>query len=248
MRDAVASERIKLATARSSVVLAVLAAAVPLALGVLVAVSIPTDVSVSDDTIANRYNFAIAGLSTSHVLLAVLGALLIGSEYRNNTIRVTLAAEPRRLRVHGAKIVVMGVVGVLIGIAATLSSFFAASAILGARGHGVSVSDPGVLRALCGAVLVAGLYALVGLGVGTIVRATAGAITILVVWPVIVEPILTGFLPSVGKYFPFSAATAAASPNGTKDVLNPYAGGAIFLVFTVVLLIAGGAALSARDA
>jgi Mn2+/Fe2+ NRAMP family transporter len=59
---------------------------------------------------------------------------------------------------------------------------------------------------------------------------------------------LTGFLPSVGKYFPFSAATAAASPDGAKDVLNPYAGGAIFVAFTVVLLIAGGTLLSARDA
>jgi hypothetical protein len=248
MRDAVHSEGIKLATARSSAVLAVIAAVVPLALGVLVAVSIPTNVSGVDDTIANRYSFATAGLGTSHVLLAVLGALLIGSEYRNNTIRVTLAAEPRRLRVHGAKIVVMAVVGVVIGVVATVSSFFAASAILGARGRGVSVSDPGVLRALIGAVVVAGLYALVGLGVGTIVRATAGAITFLVVWPVIVEALLTGFLPSVGKYFPFSAATAALSPDGAKNVLNPYAGGAIFLAFTLGVLIAGGALLSARDA
>jgi ABC-2 type transport system permease protein len=95
---------------------------------------------------------------------------------------------------------------------------------------------------------VAVLVALVGLGVGTIVKATAGAITVIVVYPVIVEALLVNFVPSVGKYLPFAAGNALQSPDGTKDVLSPLAGGVLFTAFAAVLLVVGGALLQSRDA
>ena len=247
MGDAVRSECVKLRTARANVVLLLLALVVPVLLTALVAGTVPLD-QLPDDTPANRFSLAIAGLGTGHTLLGVLGVLVIGSEFRHNTIRVTFSAIPRRMRVHGAKIVLVAVVSAVVGIVAVVSSYLVGSAILGARGFGVSLSDAGVTRSLAGAVLVAVLAGLVGLGVGTIVKATAGAITVIVVYPVIIEALLVSFVPSVGKYLPFAAGNALQSPDGTKDVLSPLAGGVIFTAFAAVLLVVGGALLQSRDA
>ena len=189
MADAVRSEWLKLRTARANVVLLLLALVVPVLLTVLVTATVPLD-ELPDDTPANRFSLAVAGLGIGHTLLGVLGVLVIGSEFRHNTIRVTFSAIPRRLRVHAAKIVLVAVVSALVGLVAVASSYLVGSAILDARGFGVSLSDTGVTRSLAGAVLVAVLMGLVGLGVGTIVRATAGAITVIVVYPVIVEALL----------------------------------------------------------
>ena len=247
MRDAVRSEWIKLRTARANVVLLLLAVGVPVLLTLLVTATAPFD-SLPDDTPANRFSLAIAGIGIGHTLLAVLGVLVIGSEFRHNTIRVTFSAVPRRRRVHAAKIATAVSVSAAVGVVAVLSSYGVGAAVLGGRDHGVSLSEPGTVRSLVGSVGVAILMGLVGLGVGTIVRATAGAITLVVVYPVIVESLLVNFIPSVGKYLPFAAGNALQSPDGTKDVLSPVAGGTIFTAFAVALLVVAGALLSARDA
>jgi len=245
--DAVRSEWIKLRTARANLVLLVLALAVPVLLTALVAGTAPLD-TLPDDTPDNRFSLAIVGSGTAHTLLAVLGVLVIGSEYRHNTIRVTFAAVPRRLRVHAAKIVTVAALALVVGVVAVGSSYLVGAAILDARGHGVALGDPGATRSLVGSAVLAALTGLVGLGIGTILRATAGAITLVVVYPVIVEALLVNFVPSVGKYLPFAAGAALQSPDGSKDVLSPLAGGAIFAAFAVVLLVVGGALLAKRDA
>ncbi len=247
MADVVRSEWLKLRTARANLVLLLLALLVPVLLTALVTGTTPLD-ALPDDTPANRFSLAIAGTGTGHTLLAVLGVLVIGSEFRHNTIRITFSAVPRRLRVHAAKIVTVAAVGLVVGVVAVGSSYLVGAAILDARGRGVSLSDPGNVRSLAGSVLVAIVMGLIGLGMGTIVRATAGAITLVVVYPVIVEALLVNFVPSVGKYLPFAAGTALQSPDGATDVLSPLAGGVIFVAFAAALLVVAGALLTARDA
>ena len=95
------------------------------------------------------------------------------------------------------------------------------------------------------------VYSLVGLGVGAIIRATAGAITLVVVWPVIVESILTVVLPRIGKWLPFNAGSQLTSTDPTinpREALTPRAGGLVFLIFALVLLAVGTALVSWRDA
>jgi ABC-2 type transport system permease protein len=247
MGDAIRSEWLKLRTTRATVVLLVLALLVPIALVILVTASVPLD-TLPDDTIANRFSLTIAGAGLGDTLLAVTGVLAMSSEYRHNTIRVTIAAVPSRWRVLGAKIVVVAAVSIVIAAIAVTFSYVVGAAILGARAHGVSISDPGVARSIVGAVLLAVLEALIGLTVGTIIRATAGAVTLVVLWPVLIEPLLFALLPGVGKFLPYTAGSALQSPEGTKDVLSPLAGGVVIVAFTTVLLVAAGVLLQRRDA
>ena len=127
--DAVHSEWIKLRTARSNLVLLVLALVVPVLTTALATAATPLD-SLPDDTPANRFSLAIAGTGIGHTLLAVLGVLVIGSEFRHNTIRTTFSAIPRRLRVHRAKIVTVAAVGLVVGAVGVLSSYVVGAAIL----------------------------------------------------------------------------------------------------------------------
>ena len=90
--------------------------------------------------------------------------------------------------------------------------------MLSARGAPIDFSLPGTSRVLIGAVLLAVLYTLAGLGVGAIVRSQPLAIVVIVVWPLLVEGIVGGIFPSVGKWLPFRAANAmlAIDPTGTS--------------------------------
>ena len=246
MGDAIRSEWIKLRTARANVVLVLIAIGAPALLTALVTATAP--IEQGDDTLANRFTLALSGTGIGATLLTVVGVLVIGAEFRHGTIRVTLAAVPRRLRVHGAKIVAVAAVALLAAIVAVVTSYVVGAAILGGRGHGLSLSDGGVARSLVGAIVLGPLYGLVGLGVGTIIRSTAGAITTVVAYPVVVEALVVGFVPGVGKYLPFAAGSALQSPDGARDVLPPLAGGALFLAFTAALLVLAGALLNSRDA
>jgi ABC-2 type transport system permease protein len=248
MADTIRGEWLKLRTTRSNLVLLVLAAGVPVLLTLLVTASVPADTLAHDTTANDRFGLTVAGVGIAQTLVAVLGVLMIGAEYRHNTIRVTFAAVPVRRRVHASKIVLMAAVGTAIGAVTVLSSYLVGAAVLGARGHGVALSDEGVTRALLGAVLLAALYGLVGLGLGTMVRATAAAITAVVVWPVVIESLVAGFLPDIGKFLPFTAGGALVQAVPSEDLLSPWAGGTIFALFAAALLLAGGVMLDRRDA
>ncbi len=129
-------------------------------------------------------NNALAGMVPGLLLTGVLGVLIMTSEYTSGMIRATLAAAPRRLLVLAAKAAVFGGVTLVLGEAAAFTAFFAGGAALR---HGITapaLTQPGVLRAVVLSGASFGLIGLLGLGLGAIVRHTAGAIGVLVggVW------------------------------------------------------------------
>ena len=127
-----------------------------------------------------------------------------------------------------AKALVVAATGLVVGGVATLFSYVLGNAILTSRDMELVLEGSTQLRALAGAIILFALYGLVGLGLGAIIRATAGAITLLVVWPVIVENIISGFFPKFGRWLPFTAGSQLMSTSSTFDaeeVLTPRAGG-----------------------
>ena len=247
MIDAIRSEWIKLRSARSNFVLLILATAVPVALTLLLAFTVqPEDVTAED-----TFGLLLVGDNIGQLLLGVLGVLVIGQEYRHTTIRVTFTADPNRARVMTAKGVVIAATGLIVGGVATLFSYVLGNAILTSRDMELVMEGSTQVRALAGAVLLFALYGLVGLGLGAIIRATAGAITLLVVWPLIVESIISGFFPKVGRWLPFTAGSQLMSTSSTFDAaeaLTPRAGGLLFTVFALVLLLVGTTLVVRRDA
>jgi ABC-2 type transport system permease protein len=144
---------------------------------------------------------SLAGVFFGQIAAAVLAVLVITSEYATRMIRTTFSATPRRRTVLVAKTAVVSAVVLVVGLATSVACFQVGQWIL--RGNGfnyeggypaVTLADDEALRAvlLSGAYL--GLLAVFSVGVGAIVRHTAGAITI--VLAVVLAPVIAvGFLP-----------------------------------------------------
>jgi len=131
--------------------------------------------------------FPLVGCLTLMVVAASTGAAAIVSEYSSGLIRTTTVAVPARGAVVLAKAVVTAAVWALVGAITSTASFAVSQAILDGRHAAVSISDPGALPALLAATLLAPVCALIGLGLGVLIRhsiaTTVTAIVTLVMLP-----------------------------------------------------------------
>lgn len=192
----------------------------------------------------------LSSTSLAALLLAVLGGLAVTGEYATGTITATLTAVPRRWAVLAAKALVLvvlgGVVALAVSVAALLlgASFFPADVRVG-------LGDEGVLGAVLANAASMVSLALLGLGVGAVLRSTAGTITLLVALVFVAPPLLPVFgvdwLTTASEHTPVSAALSFAQLDGSA----PYGTTTAVLVlvgWAVVPLLAGLVALQRRDA
>lgn len=196
--------------------------------------------------------FSLSGLWLAQLAVGVLGALLITSEYATGQIRATFGATPQRLTVVAAKATAFAGVVAVVGMIASFSAFAIGQAIFEPNGLGVSISDPGVLRAVAGGGLYLSTVGLLGLALGTIVRRTAGAVAALV-GVLLLAPIIGGFLPAsfqedVVKFFPAQAGMAIFQVTPDPRALSPWTGIAVLAAYIAVAFVVGGIALVRRDA
>ncbi len=194
----------------------------------------------------------LQGFLLAQLLVGVLGVLFVTGEYGTGMIRSTFQAVPRRWPVVGAKAVVFGAVALVAMTLASFAAFFAAQIFLGPDGHGSSLGDDGVLRAIIGTGAYLTLVGVLGGALGWILRSTASALAALI-GLLMILPLLVGFLPgSVGdtvtKYLPSSAGDAIASSVRLPDALAPGAGLAVLVAWVVVALAVGLATVRRRDA
>lgn len=193
-----------------------------------------------------------AGLQFSQLAVCVLGVLVITNEYSSGTIKASLLAVPRRTPVLVAKAAVFAAVVFVVGELAAFPSFFIGAAILHHR-VAVSLGDPGVFRAMIGSGLYLAALGVFSIAIGALIRHTAGAITGVIGFVLVLAP-LTQLLPgSVGQhlhaYLPSEAGALIVSPQqGPTDLLTPWQGYAVFSLWTAALMIAAIYALNRRDA
>lgn len=188
----------------------------------------------------------------AQLVVAVLGVMVISAEYTTGMIRSTLQAQPRRLTVLAAKVIVFAALMLVVGEVLSFAAFFGGRAIIAAH-IPVGLGDPGVTRAVLGAGLYLALLGLFALAFGAILRHTAGAITT-VLGIVLILSILTGLLPGswgrhVNAWMPTNAGALImqARPQ-PDDLLSAWQGLAVFAGWTALLLIVGGVLFVKRDA
>ena len=192
------------------------------------------------------------GIGLGQLAIAVLGVLIITSEYSTGVIRASLLAVPRRLPVLAAKAVVFAVLLLVVTEIVAFCSFFVGSAILHAHVP-VALGDAGVTRAVIGAGLYLTVLGLLALAIGTMIRHTAGSIST-IIGVVFVLPILTGLLPSswgahINAYLPEQAGTLITHTRQTADdLLSPWQGFGVMCIWTVLALAVAAYLLEHRDA
>ncbi len=193
-------------------------------------------------------NQSLSGLAIGSLALGVLGVLAISGEYGSGTIRSSMSAMPRRGVLLTAKVVVVGLGTLVIGQVLSFISFFEGQAVLSGGAPTATLTQPGVLRAvaLSGAFLA--LYALLALGIGTIIRHTAGAIAVFA-GVTLLAPILLRPLGSISRFAPeviFANSVAAVLPESNS--VSVTLGVVLMLAYCVVALGLGAVLLRRRDA
>ena len=246
MSALISSEWLKLRTVVGNLVLLILSVALSVGFSILVPLIIIKD-RIGDLTPQTVFSFALAGLSIAQALVGVLGVQLITQEFRF-TARLTFSAEPRRSRVMVAKAVTITAVGLAIGAVAVAAGLLVGGSLLKARDFPFEYGGAGFWRAVVGSVAVTAIYGLVGLGLGALLRSPAAAITIFVVWVLIVEGIVYALVPTVGKFAPFQAGAQLSSIDPVDPGLGPLWGGLLFAGFALALLAAGTMIVMKHDA
>ncbi len=232
LRGAIASEFTKLRSVRSTY----------WTLGALFVVSVGLGILIAAGTAANFANNPgnKAGFDATQaslgaffeigqLIIAVLGAMVITSEYSTGMIRTSLTAQPRRGVVYTAKAIVFTAVTLVISIITAFVAFFVGQAMLSGKGVAASlfhtvtipananvtcngpggctatffgtdvISPSAVLTAIIGTALFVTIVALIAYGVGALVRHTAGAIAIVIALLFIV-PVLEHTLPDTWRW------------------------------------------------
>jgi ABC-2 type transport system permease protein len=221
------------------------AVALPLIALLTVAVSVGASTASSADVVRS----SLIGVELGQAAVAVWGVQILAGEYGSGLITATFTALPRRLDVLAAKAVYL-LAGVLaVGVPSIVISVLA--------GHGLATGYPAlssgaVLRAGFGAVAYLGIIALVGLGVGALVRspvAGTGMVLGLLLAPTVVMSLLK---PDWQRWvYKLSPSTAGQTIQSTVDLkglpIGPWAGLAVAAAWAILVLGAGALTIRARD-
>lgn len=186
-----------------------------------------------------------SGMGVGYLLLLTIGVLMIGAEYRHKTITSTFLATPKRLQAMLAKVVALLVIGALYGLISIVSSVGVGATVLKLAGHDPFPSSE-VFRTMALSLLVLGLWGLIGLGVGILIKNQVAALLIGIGVAWIVEPVaglLLGFwdfgAEHIVKYLPSQATSAVVNSvtQGGQQVarLEWWAGALVLAAYAAVL-------------
>lgn len=198
-------------------------------------------------------NTGVGGYHMAQLAIGVLGVLVITGEYSTGMIRSSLMAVPRRLPVLWAKVLVFAVVAFVTMLVASLISFFAVQAIVTQHHVQHSLGDPGALRTVVGGALFLTVLSVLCLGLGGMLRNTAGGIAAFV-GLLFVLPGISAILPasvndSISPYLPLNAGTTIASHTfDNSHHLSTWGGFALFCGYAAVSVVGAAIVLLRRDA
>ena len=199
----------------------------------------------------NPLDAAMVGLAFAQLAIGVLGVLVISAEYSTGMIRSSFSAVPRRLPVLWAKAAVFAAVTLALMVPSALAAFFVSQSILSTKHLEIAFSAPGVARAVIGAGLYLVVLGVLSLGIGTIVRNTAGGIAVIAGLLFVVPPLM-GILPAswnnaISPYLPSNAGQQIMSAVKVPHMLAPWTGFALFCGYALAVLGVAAVLLVRRD-
>lgn len=239
-------ERIKLFSTRSPWWCIVAALVTSIGFAALLGGLANDDFPATVATAESGYNFGL-------MVVMVMAALAITTEYRFSTIRATFQAVPNRSAVLVAKAVVVGLLAGVVGELVAVGSWAVTKALK--PDAQLTVDTPAEWRNVLGIGLVYAIGAVFALSVGALLRQTAGAVTLLLVWALLVENLIA-LVPRVGtkiqEWMPFQAAhrflTEGALSGPHVPPLGPWPSLAYFAGIAVALFVLAVVVTNRRDA
>jgi ABC-2 type transport system permease protein len=264
MTRTLSSELTKLRTQRGAIGALLAMCLLMIGMSAWAAAEAQTDaVFAGDDDVVQ---LGLTGVAFAELAAIVLGALLITSEYTTGMIRTTLTATQQRPRVLAAKAVVLTLVTFPVALAACAIAFLITQPLLHDGGYvapaypPVSITDPGAARAVVGTALLLTAYALITLGIGTVL-CHSGASIAAGVAIVFLPLLMLGLFPEHirTRIEQLSPLAGMAVQSTTDRMLSPFesqqgmpighwAGLGVTFAWALAALGIGAVLLRARDA
>jgi len=194
-------------------------------------------------------------VALGELVIVVLGALVITSEYSTGMIRTSLAVMPRRGVLYAAKAMVFAAVTLTISLVTSFLDFFIGQAILSSKHYNTTLTQPGVLRAVLLSAAIVTVFGLLAYGAGAIIRHSAGAITsilgVIFLIPLLAQALPTPWFHALVRWLPGGEALtpiarAAAAPS--SYLFNAWGEFAVFSGYAVFMLVLGAWSFIRRDA
>jgi ABC-2 type transport system permease protein len=212
--------------------------------------------SVDDPVVLQALYTSAASLG--YVFPAVLGVLVITTEYRYQTLSATFLAISRRPLVLTAKLVAALAVGLVVALLAVTVTVPSVAGVLAASGHPTGLSDPDLRATLARSVIALVLWSGLGLGLGLVVRNQVVAVVALITASQLVEPLLRlglgawGPTRAVARFLPGAASDGLSGASvyaigRPRTLLDPWQGGLVLLAYAIVLTGFGIVATTRRD-
>lgn len=183
---------------------------------------------------------SLSGIYLAQIAVGVLGVLLMSGEYATGGVRTTFTAVPRRLPVLWGKATVYAVTVLVVCVPASVTAFLAGQSILSGAHLSTTWHEPGVARAVVGGALYLTAVGLFGVGLGALVRNTAGSVAALL-GALFAPQIVVAFLPeswqdTVYRYLPAPAGTAVTTVHTDPQSLAPWTGLGVLCLYAAVLI------------
>jgi hypothetical protein len=183
--------------------------------------------------------------SLAGVFAALAGVLLVTIEYRFGTIRPTILFNPARSHVLSSKFVAGALAGIAFGVLGEAIGWAVGYAVLDGRGITVVLSSGDILLLTLGGLAGVALWGAIGAGLGAIIHNQVGGVITLLAGGLVVDNLLFGLVPSVGRFTPTRASDGLMGLR-VHHLVSPGAG-AIALIAWAGALGVLGIALSVRQ-
>ncbi|MEU6101216.1 ABC transporter permease [Streptomyces flaveolus] len=233
------SEALKIRTVRS------LCGTLPALFAVTTAFSALAGSSDASDPDFDPLFTALSGVWPGQIAAIAFGSMVVSSEYQGNGIRVSLAAVPQRSRWFAAKLVVVAVPVLAVGLLTAGAALVAARAGLGPAADGLTAGEQ--VRGVVGCGIYLMLMALLAAGLTALFRSGMATLSTVIPFILVVSFVIGDAAGGATDFLPDKAGQVVLY-QAHEGSLGPWTGLAVTALWAAAAVLAGGWRLRHRDA
>ncbi|TFV61283.1 UNVERIFIED_ORG: ABC transporter permease [Bacillus sp. AZ43] len=191
---------------------------------------------------------ALATAANANILFLILGIIGMTQEYRHRTATPTFLTTPRRWQVVVAKLVAYALVAAVFALVVVVVNYLVVAIHAGARGAAPSLNADN-LEVLGNSVLALTIYAVIGVGLGALLRNQVGAIVGGLVYLFVVEPVIRSIPATSGayKWMPGGGLEALTATFEGPELLGAWQGALLLLGYGLLAALLGTLLAVRRD-
>ena len=186
-----------------------------------------------------------------YILALLLGVLCVTTEFRHKTVTTSLLVTPQRPQFVGGKLITSAILGAALAVLMLVGTLLGGGLTLSVQGGSFGDLLRQVPAVAPGMILVFALFAILGVGVGSVLTNQVAAIIVSLGWFIILEGILVSLFHSLEKWVPTGAAAAASNLTrgmGSRfGLFNWWEGALLMLGYGLFFAALGSVILTQRD-